>query len=761
MRGAHAAPPRHGVGQGSSTSAVLALVLVAWLLAAGRWGSYVGVPGKPVYVTEMLLGASLAAYVVEHVRGRQSTALRWDVLRRGLLPLLALLVWAVLRLLLGGDLSTTALRDFAPYGYACIALIAATRSVSRRLVVGVLATALVLHTAWLLIVVTGWLGSAALPVLGRTRVFEVRNDFDGTVSGIALVAAVFALTSRPMRTRPVWALVAAAFAVVNAILVLGLQSRAGLLATFACAALLLLRGARPALQFSRRSTRHALASVAVSVLAMGALALGVASTGAGSRLVHSLDFNGVSTGTAAAPGGTTRSRLEAYAKVVSYVTHRPDVAVVGLGFGPDYLQASGAQAILQGTTFTGVRSPHNFVLGTWARLGIIGALLQLWLVVSVVLAAARAVARRHVSWSVLMAALVVVAIPVAAVVGVVLESPFGAVPFYWGVGVLAGAVGGAGRSAAAIARPTAVAKGVPAAAGDSAVLTQREGSDAPDAEAASAPAGTVLVVVPTLGRRRDYLEACVQSITTQNHQPVIVCLVGPAASAAPDVARGHGVHFLDQPPSGIGAAVNAGWLAHGSSAEVWAWLGDDDLLEPGAVAAAVRAIRRPGVVMAYGRCRYIDEHGQTIWTAHPGRLAAANLGGGWDLVPQPGSFALGSAVREVGMVDERLNFAMDYDLFLRLRTVGRLVYVPSVLASFRWHEDSLTASQGARSAREAGEVRRSHWRHPRLAQAAEPITVRVSKVHWHLQRRPLPVLLDGLRQVVAREGHTKVRTSGQ
>lgn len=258
----------------------------------------------------------------------------------------------------------------------------------------------------------------------------------------------------------------------------------------------------------------------------------------------------------------------------------------------------------------------------------------------------------------------------------------------------------------------------------------------------------VLIVVPTLGTRPDYLAESLISLQEQDYPHLIVCVVGPESSSARRAAAERNVLFVAQEPSGIGAAINAGWQELGAQCPVWGWLGDDDALAPGSIAVAVRALSRRGTVMAYGRCRYVDQDGVHLWTAHPGRLAAWNLPGGVDLIPQPGSLFRAQAVREVGLLDPSLRYAMDYDLFLRLRRVGRLAYVPVVLASFRWHEDSLSASQSAQSTDEAERVRKQSWRRPGLAATRDPLTRRVSKLHWHLQRRPLAIAAEGLRHML-------------
>jgi GT2 family glycosyltransferase len=258
----------------------------------------------------------------------------------------------------------------------------------------------------------------------------------------------------------------------------------------------------------------------------------------------------------------------------------------------------------------------------------------------------------------------------------------------------------------------------------------------------------VLIVVPTLGTRPDYLDMCLDSLAAQSYPRLDVVLVGPADGPVPRHAARRGLFFVPEPRPGIGAAINAGWLQHGGGAELWGWLGDDDRLPPDSVARVVAAMRGRNAVMAFGQCRYVDEAGRELWVAKPTSLAARNLGGGVDLVPQPGMLASAEAVRRVGMVDEDLRYAMDYDLFLRLREVGRLVYVPHVLAEFRWHEGSLTAAADSGSEAEAADVRRRHrrGRTASLRGRLEPLTLKFSKLHWHLQRRPLRLMLGDLKR---------------
>jgi GT2 family glycosyltransferase len=234
----------------------------------------------------------------------------------------------------------------------------------------------------------------------------------------------------------------------------------------------------------------------------------------------------------------------------------------------------------------------------------------------------------------------------------------------------------------------------------------------------------ILIVVPTLGRRPDWLRAAVASITGQN-VPARVLLVGPSRRELTDQASCLGVELLVVKQNGLSLAINA--ALHGADAAYVSWLGDDDILAPGSLRLVRAALEdSPTASFSYGRTRYIDARGQTIGRTKPGRWAPRYLTLGKDFVPQPGSLIRHSALRAVGYLDESLNNAMDLDLFIRLRAWGKPVYVPYEVSAYRVHAGSITATKG--SADEAECVRRAH-----LRPAAQ---------RWYPMWRPVTRLVD-------------------
>jgi hypothetical protein len=72
----------------------------------------------------------------------------------------------------------------------------------------------------------------------------------------------------------------------------------------------------------------------------------------------------------------------------------------------------------------------------------------------------------------------------------------------------------------------------------------------------------------------------------------------------------------------------------------------------------------------------------------------------------------------VGLFDEDLEYAMDLDLFLKLRRHGSFVSTRQSVSAFRWHPDSITVANRSASTAEARRVKTLHL--PRLLRPLSP-----------------------------------------
>ena len=226
----------------------------------------------------------------------------------------------------------------------------------------------------------------------------------------------------------------------------------------------------------------------------------------------------------------------------------------------------------------------------------------------------------------------------------------------------------------------------------------------------------VTVVTPSLDQGA-YIERTVESVLSQRGQFELEYLVmdGGSTDGTLDILRRYEgrLGFRSGPDGGQSAAINAGLRR--ATGEVVAWLNSDDVYLPGAVEAAVAALRG-GARWCFGECRIIDERDREIrrpisrYKAWVGRRYSRRRLVGRNFVPQPAVFFRRDLFEEAGPLDAALRYAMDYDLWLRFAALAEPAFVPRPLAAFRWHGRSITASGYAAAARECLKVAARHAR---------------------------------------------------
>ena len=238
------------------------------------------------------------------------------------------------------------------------------------------------------------------------------------------------------------------------------------------------------------------------------------------------------------------------------------------------------------------------------------------------------------------------------------------------------------------------------------------------------------IIVPTLGTRPDFLKKSLESISRAGQAHV--CLVAPKDFSYKELMiTGLIDQFVADPGSGLPGAINEGFSKLPKEIEYGNWLGDDDLLAPDSLDKAILALASdPKNVWVYGSCDYINSSGKVIWKNRSGQWASTILGFGPDLIPQPGSLFRISAFNQVDGLNTGLSWAFDFDLLLKLRKIGRLKFVDTTLASFRWHPESLSVENRQKSVDEASSVRISHL----------PWTLRVISWFWEYPVRKATML---------------------
>jgi glycosyltransferase involved in cell wall biosynthesis len=225
----------------------------------------------------------------------------------------------------------------------------------------------------------------------------------------------------------------------------------------------------------------------------------------------------------------------------------------------------------------------------------------------------------------------------------------------------------------------------------------------------------VALVIPHF-RQAEFLAACLESALFQTRRADEIIVVDSSpADTAEIMARYRGdVRHVITPARGVAAARNAGIAA--TRCDLVSFLDADNVATPDRLRSQERAfIDAPDAVLCHGAMILMDRKGagyaqvprfnseqvaferQLGWLIERNRVAADTVCVRRDALELVGGFCEQSGVRE------------DYDLWLRLASVGPFRYLDAPLAWYRRHETNLSNNADYMFEWEAGALRRLAW----------------------------------------------------
>lgn len=221
----------------------------------------------------------------------------------------------------------------------------------------------------------------------------------------------------------------------------------------------------------------------------------------------------------------------------------------------------------------------------------------------------------------------------------------------------------------------------------------------------------VTIVTPSYNQGK-YIESTIESVLSQ-HYPNIEYIVvdGGSTDNTLEVLRKHDnlLKWISEKDRGQADAINKGFrMAKG---EILAWLNSDDIYLPGAVSKAVSfLVDHPEVMMVYGEGYMIDAEG-AVKRRFPFTEPKFDLGKliyYGDYILQQSTFFRRSVFDTIPMLDESLQWTLDWDLFIRIGKRFRVEYIPEYLGCIREHEVAKSTIGGHRRFREIVRTIRKH-----------------------------------------------------
>lgn len=222
---------------------------------------------------------------------------------------------------------------------------------------------------------------------------------------------------------------------------------------------------------------------------------------------------------------------------------------------------------------------------------------------------------------------------------------------------------------------------------------------------------TISIVTPTYNQGH-FIRDTLRSIQEQNY-PGLEHIVVDAVSTdetpkilAEYAATTPNVKIICEPDKNQSDAINKGKRA--ATGEVVAWLNSDDVLCPGALLKIGEAFRdHPNASVIYGLGAKTDRDGNVMKWVPFREFSRRNLATSYRVI-QPAMFYKRSVYNEVGGLDESLEYAMDWELLIRLAKGREVIAINEKIAMLRCYEQTKTSTGGWKRMEEIAAIGRKH-----------------------------------------------------
>lgn len=244
----------------------------------------------------------------------------------------------------------------------------------------------------------------------------------------------------------------------------------------------------------------------------------------------------------------------------------------------------------------------------------------------------------------------------------------------------------------------------------------------------------VSIITPSFNQG-EFIEDTIRSVLNQSYENIEHIIVdGGSTDNTIEILRKYNgkVIWISEKDNGQSDALNkAVKLATG---DIIGWCNADDTYETEIVKDSVNEfLKNKNIGMTYSRVNLIGRNGKVI-REYPiekfvfKKFLLKKPG----MIPSQGVFIKKAILKEIGYFNEKLHYAMDYDLFLKITAKWEIIFIPKILANFRVYDEAKTQKLYWKTCKEAYFVSRENG-----APLISPLLFRFLKVRLKSFFKPL------------------------
>jgi glycosyltransferase involved in cell wall biosynthesis len=217
----------------------------------------------------------------------------------------------------------------------------------------------------------------------------------------------------------------------------------------------------------------------------------------------------------------------------------------------------------------------------------------------------------------------------------------------------------------------------------------------------------ITVVTPSFNQAQ-YLPQTIESVLSQNYPNLEYFIMdGGSKDNSVEVIRRYEKHlayWTSGPDGGQTNAINGGFRR--ATGDIVTWLNSDDYFEKDALQTIAQAFSQSDAGVVYGDYTLVTETGKPFLHRKEIPFDYDIMLYGVNFIGQPSAFFRRQLLAEHGYLDERCQYMMDFEFWLRLASRGvKFQHIRRNLSYYRYHATSKTVSEVDKIQKETSEIR--------------------------------------------------------